>query len=395
LALRRFVRFVDRYGIRGLLFETLVTNPRLLELLLRLFDASRFLTDIVLRRPQLVEETARTGNLGRTRDVAAHLDALLHEEEELPPGDWARVYRRSQILRIALRDILGFADIAQVQREHTALAEACLIHVQRTLGLENSLTVVAMGKFGGSELSYGCDLDVVFVGDDPARAAELIKAMTAQTAEGIVFPVDARLRPEGQAGLLAIPLDGYRQYFQSRAQLWEAQALTKARPISGPGQADFSNWAREAWESFAAREDVLQGIRKMHERVVRERAGREDMLAFKTGSGGLMELEFHVQALQMRHRIWEQNTLHALAALAAAGVISNDDAAAREADWRFLRCCEAAIRRVDNSSVSTLPPDPDDQRKVAIRLGMDSRDSFLAKYEQTRDAIHRWCDSFS
>ena len=392
LALHGFVRFVERYGIRGLLFVSLVTNPRLLELLLRLFDSSRFLTDIVLRRPQLIEETARTGMLGRELDVAAHLEGLGRREEKgLAEGDWVRVYRRAQILRIALRDILGFAEIAQVQREYTALAEACLLHTLRTLGLETSLTVVAMGKFGGSELSYGCDLDVVFVGDEPARAAELIKAMTAQTAEGIVFPVDARLRPEGESGQLAAPLERYRQYFQDRAQLWEAQALTKARPIAGPGQGAFLEWARECWAGFGRRTDLLAGIRKMHERVVRERAGREGALAFKTGVGGLMELEFHTQALQMRHAIWEPNTVRALAALAGAGVIAAQAAAGRERDYLFLRRCEAVIRRVDNSSVSTLPASAGGQGQVAIRMGFAGLEEFLARYEGAREGIHEWC----
>jgi glutamate-ammonia-ligase adenylyltransferase len=391
LALRGFVRFVERYGIRGLLFESLVTNPRLLELLLRLFDSSRFLTDIVLRRPQLIEETARTGSLAREYDVAAHLDGLSRREERgLAPGDWVRVYRRAQILRIALRDILGFAEIGQVQREYTALAEACLLHTMRTLGLTQSLTVVAMGKFGGAELSYGCDLDVVFVGEEPARAAELMKAMTAQTAEGIVFPVDARLRPEGESGVLAAPLERYRQYFQNRAQLWEAQALTKARAIAGPAAEAFIEWARECWAGFGRRADLLAEIRKMHERVVRERAGREGALAFKTGVGGLMELEFHTQALQMRHGVWEPNTVRALAALAGAGVIAPEAAAAREGDYLFLRRCEAVIRRVDNSSVSTLPAMPG-QRQVAIRMGFAGREEFLARYEAAREGIHEWC----
>ena len=392
-ALRGFVRFVERYGIRGLLFETLVTHPRLLDLLLRLFDASRFLTEIVLRRPQLVEETARTGNLGRELDVPGHLAGLARREENhLTPGDWVRVYRRAQILRIGLRDILGFADIARVQREYSALAEACMLHTQRALGIEETLTVVAMGKFGGGELSYGCDLDVVFIGEDRARAAELVREMTAQTAEGIVFPVDARLRPEGESGLLAVPLESYRQYFQGRAQLWEAQALTKARPIGGPGMPAFMEWARATWAGFARRgDDVLAGIREMHGRVVRERAGRDGLLAFKTGVGGLMELEFHTQALQMRHAIWEPNTVRALAALAHAGVIESAAATARGGDYLFLRRCEAVIRRVDNSSVSNLPPDAAGRRQVAIRLGFAGVEEFLERYQAARDAIHTWC----
>ncbi len=180
------------------------------------------------------------------------MEGLERREENLSPGDWARVYRRAQILRIGLRDILGFAGPAQVQREYTALAEACLVQTLRELKIEKKLTVVAMGKFGGGELSYGCDLDVVFIGNDPACAAELVKAMTAQTAEGILFPVDARLPRKGKLELLAVPLESYRKYFKTRAQLWEAQALTKARVIAGPQGEDFAAWGRNLggiWEA--------------------------------------------------------------------------------------------------------------------------------------------------
>jgi glutamate-ammonia-ligase adenylyltransferase len=301
------------------------------------------------------------------------------------------VYRRAQILRIALRDLLGFAEMAEVQREYTALAEACLLHVQRMLGLDGTLTIVAMGKFGGQENSYGCDLDVVFIGEEPGRAAELVKAMTAQTAEGIVFPVDARLRPEGEAGLLAVPLASYRQYFSGRAQLWEAQALTKARPIGGPDAAEFGGWVVQKWGEIGRRVDMLREIRAMHQRVVRERAGRDGLLAFKTGVGGVMELEFHVQALQMRHGVWEQNTLRALEALAAGGVVSERDAEERSEDWIFLRRCEAVIRRVDNSSVSFLPGDEEGQRQVAKRMGFCNRENFLGRYGEVREGIHDWC----
>jgi glutamate-ammonia-ligase adenylyltransferase len=391
-ALHRFVRFVERYGIRGLLFETLVTHPRLLELLLRLFDSGPFLTEILMRRPQLLEETTRTGTLGRALDVATHLAGLARREEaQLAPGDWARVYRRAQLLRIGLRDLLGFADIGQVQREYSALAEACVIHTHQELGLDNAVTVIAMGKFGGAELSYGCDLDIVLVGDDPARASELVKAMTTQTAEGILFPVDTRLRPEGDAGLLAVPLEAFRTYYKSRAQPWEIQALTKSRPVCGPEMERFATLARESWREFSQRVDPMPAIREMHARVVRERAGPNPLLAFKTGIGGLMEFEFHIQGMQMRHGVWEPNTIRALDALAAAGEVTAGTVTRNREDYLFLRKCEAVIRRADNSSISSLPPEDMAQRQLGIRLGFDDRESFIARYREARESIRAWC----
>jgi [glutamine synthetase] adenylyltransferase / [glutamine synthetase]-adenylyl-L-tyrosine phosphorylase len=388
VTLARFVRFVERYGIRGLLFETLVRNPRLLELLIRLFDSSRFVSDIVLRRPGLIEEIARGGLLNRSLGVADYLEGLRRNDENLPWMDWVRVYRRAQIVRIFLRDVLSLVDIRHVHAEYSALAEACLLFVQRALGIESELTVVAMGKFGGRELSYGCDLDVVFVGENAAPAERLIQAMTATTAEGIVFPVDARLRPEGEKGMLVVPLSSYERYFEGRAQTWEAQALTKARPICGPLQAEFLAFAQGAWQRFGQRPGLEDEIRAMHGRVVRERGGGDDLLDFKTGVGGLMELEFSIQALQMAHGIWENNTLEALSKLAGRGIVPAETEPRLAHAYLFLRRVEAVLRRVENSSLSHLPADEAEQKKLAIRLGFKTREDFLAEYRKARAEIH-------
>lgn len=391
--LNRFVNFVERYGIRGLLYETLTVNPKLLELLTRLFDSSRFLTGIVLRRPQLIEEVARSGSLGEPLGVPDHLQGLRRNDEGLPWMDWVRVYRRGQILRIFLRDALSFANIGQVQSEYSALAEACLLHTRRALGIGEELTVVAMGKFGGCEASYGCDLDVIFLGGEPAQAAALIQAMTLSTDEGIVFPVDARLRPEGDAGTLTVSLPGYAAYFERRAQLWEAQALTKARPVCGAQQREFLEVAKVAWKRFGAMPDLFSQIKTMRRRVLRERGGDNDLLDFKTGAGGLMELEFLTQGLQMRHGIWENNTARAIEKIHAHGVFTGDLAERLCRNYFFLRRCEAVIRREQNSGISTLPSGEAEQNKLAKRLGFSSRADFFTGYENTRREIHEAFES--
>jgi glutamate-ammonia-ligase adenylyltransferase len=121
-------------------------------------------------------------------------------EERLSWQDWLRVFRRAQLVRISLRDLLGFGTLEQIHAEYTSLAEACLVFAQRELNVTDNLTVIAMGKFAGRELSYGADLDVMFIGDDIAGAGNLKRTMSELTAEGRVFPIDTRLRPEGDAG---------------------------------------------------------------------------------------------------------------------------------------------------------------------------------------------------
>jgi [glutamine synthetase] adenylyltransferase / [glutamine synthetase]-adenylyl-L-tyrosine phosphorylase len=380
-ALTRFVRFTERYGLRGALFETLLTNPRVLELLVKLFDASAFLGEIAIRRPQLVEDVARLGNIGEPIAAAAHAAGLARNDESLPWRDWLRVYRRAQQLRIGLRDLLGFATLREVWAECTALAEACLAFAQRQLGLDDSLTVIALGKFGGCELGYGADLDVLFIGPQPEAAAALLRAMTETTAEGRVFPMDARLRPEGEKGQLAITLAEWRSYFaRGRGELWEAQALTKARPLTGPDQAAWLNAAQDVWRSHGQRADLFEKIHSMLARIAEHR-GKDPLLDFKTGPGGLMQLEFFVQARQMRAGEWEPNTLDALARVAP------DVAPALSDAYLFLRKVETVLRRMDDTSVSTLPADEREQNHLARRCSLASRDALLARICDARETI--------
>jgi glutamate-ammonia-ligase adenylyltransferase len=171
--------------------------------------------------------------------------------------------------------------------------------------------------------------------------------------------------------------------------LWEAQALTKARPVSGPQQAEWSDAARKIWRQFGECDDLFSEIAAMHERVVRERAAGGDRLDFKTGTGGLMQLEFFTQAQQMRRAIWEPGTCAALARLADVGAIDRGVAASLSAAYLQLRRVEAALRRVDDTGESRLPADEAGQRRVAWRAGFVSLEACLAAYDGAREVIRQ------
>jgi glutamate-ammonia-ligase adenylyltransferase len=383
-ALTRLVRFAERYGSRNALFDTLLVNPRVLELFVKLFDASVFLSEIAIRRPQLVEEIARLGNLGQRIGLSNHRANLLRNDEGLPWIEWVRVYRHAQQLRIGLRDLLGISPLQAVWEECSVLAEACLLFTAQQLGVEHDLTIIALGKFGGCELGYGADLDVLFIGGDPSAAAQLIRAMTESTAEGRVFPVDARLRPEGESGQLAIPLSAWEDYFtRGRGELWEAQALTKARPLHGSDQAAWLEFAQTVWRERGRRPDLMERIAGMLQRIAEHRGG-DPMLDFKTGPGGIVRLEFYVQSLQMKLGHWEPNTLAALRRIVPAEHVTPLTEA-----YLTLRKVETVLRRMDDTSISRLPENPAEQNRVAIRCGLPGRDDLLHSLTKARETIQR------
>ena len=385
--LNQFVRFVEGYGLRSLFFELLVANPRLLELVVKTFDASHFASELLIRRPQLLEDITRDPTFGEPRSVAENvrrLDSLGADANNLDP---IRTYRQRQLLRVILRDVLGLIQPAATFAELSDVAEACLIVVAKLLASEQ-LTVIALGKFGGREISYGADLDVLFVGEDVRAAQNLMIAMAQPTAEGNIWTLDARLRPEGEKGPVVCSLETYESYYASRAQLWELQALTRARSISGPLQNEFIEIAKRAWLRACQDAGLFIKIDDMLQRIRRERGSRSDFLDLKTGAGGIIEAEFLVQALQMRGSIWEQNWERTVDRLHEDGRLDKSDVTKLKDAYAFLRRCELVLRRYDNRSISTLPGDPDEQRKFAIRLAYQEFDAFRRHYLDAREAIH-------
>jgi len=391
--LNQFVRFVEAYGLRGLLFELLATNPTLLELMIKTLDASRFAGDLLIRRPQLVEEITRDKNFNQPRSIAEHCARLESFGSSATNLDPVRAYRQRQLLRIIMRDVLGVAEASVIFAELSDLAESCLTFTNRLLSGEN-VTIVALGKFGGGELSYGADLDVLFVGEETRAAQNLVAAATQPSSEGTIAAVDARLRPDGEKGPLVAPLAAYESYYRERAQLWEIHALTRARPISGQLQDAYLEIVQRIWRGVGKQSDLFAKIDHMLERIRRERGSGSDFLDLKTGTGGMIEAEFLVQALQMRSGVWEPNWQRALIALREIKMVSDRDASNATQSYELLRRAETALRRFENKNISTLPSAPEEQEKLAKRLGYKDVDLFAKQYRAARKTIHALYDRY-
>ncbi len=252
------------------------------------------------------------------------------------------------------------------------------------------LAVIAMGKCGGRELNYASDVDVIFVaepadgagGADGAAlrtasqlAAGLIRVCSQSTAEGILFPVDPNLRPEGRDGPLVRTLASHRAYYGRWAKTWEFQALLKARPVAGDpalGAAYMDSIAPLVWQA-AQRDNFVEDTRAMRRRVVSTLPASEAGRQIKLGPGGLRDIEFAVQLLQLVHGRGDESirspaTLPALAALATGGYVGRDDAASLAAAYRFLRSVEHLLQLRQLRRTHTLPDDPATARRLGRAL---------------------------
>jgi [glutamine synthetase] adenylyltransferase / [glutamine synthetase]-adenylyl-L-tyrosine phosphorylase len=422
LALSTFERFLAGAAAGGSVLPLLAETPGLLGVLVQLFGSSEFLAATLLRQPELLDVLLASEPTAPADAARLRLE-FRQAVAAAPAGsaklDALRRIKKGVELRIGLADVAGGGDVVETQRALTGLAEACLV-----VGLEMAeqdlaarfgapeppgFAVLGMGKLGGGELGYGSDLDVVFVYRDegesqgPERishheyfsklADRLTKILTSITQEGAAYRVDARLRPGGQKGELAVSLAAVETHFVRMAEPWERQAYLKARMVAGDpalGEALLAAVERFVFER-PPEADLRERILAMRQRMEAERAGKTQGAHVKLGSGGIVDVEFLVQFLQLRHgreavALRAPGTLAALGALADAGRLPGPEAQALRDAYRFLRRVEMRLRIVADLGVSTLPAAPAKLEKLARRLGYAprpdaaAREQFLADY---------------
>ena len=404
--LARLDTFVSAYGSRAMLFDVWNNNPKYFELLLLLFDRSEFLALAAIRAPDLIDGLVTGAHLQRKKTAAEILKELRFGIRDADQFAWLRRYHETELMRLGLRDISGQVDIEQTPAELSALADASLQYALDVVLQKNKIklppfAIIGLGKLGGGEIAYGSDLDLFFVADSKEKnlpslqklAAEVMDLLSRRTDRGIVFRTDARLRPDGEKGLLVPPLDTCDNYYRTRAQLWEIQTLTRARFVAGNSTigeqfqklayelANFSDpKQRRRFKNWKAQ------IHDMRLRIEKERTpqGKDD-LAIKTGKGGLMDCEFIAQCLCLEHGWHVPNTLRALERAQKNNVLP--DAENLIENYVQLRRVEAILRRWSDEGEALLPDDAPAFYRVSVRCGFDSPEAFRAALDKWRKGI--------
>jgi glutamate-ammonia-ligase adenylyltransferase len=392
--------------------DRLVAAPRFARRLVVVLAASVSLAQHLLAHPEhldlLDEDLDKVPAAALRRQLlavtGADPDAALPVATELT-GDPLRTAYRGALLRIAARDLCSAEPIEvvdDVAEELSDLADATLeaaLAIARAKagepGLLTRLAVVGLGKCGAQELNYVSDVDVLFVaepvlGEDgeplvsgdaaiataTRMAAELSRICSAHTAAGTIWEVDAALRPEGKAGQLVRRLASHQAYYERWAKTWEFQAMLKARPCAGDlrlGQDFVDMVAPMVWRA-AEREHFVRDAQAMRKRVVAHIPAREQGRELKLGEGGLRDVEFSVQLLQLVHgrvdeRLRARATLPALRALVDNGYVGRDDGQAFGLAYRFLRTLEHRIQLFHLRRTHVLPESDADLRRLGRSLG--------------------------
>ncbi len=393
--------------LRARLAAVLGASPALADHLRRHRDDWRLLAGEAAARPQTAGE------------LSADLLAAVKESPDHSKADRLRIAYRRKLLTLAARDLTGTATLDEVMAELADLAGAAL---SAALAIAEArlpadaprfrLAVIAMGKCGARELNYASDVDVIFVAE-PGRgvddagalrtatqlAGAMIRICSDATAEGTLFPVDPNLRPEGRTGPLVRTLASHLAYYQRWAKTWEFQALLKARPVAGDAELarDYIEAVTPLVWQAAQREDFVADVQAMRRRVVANLPASQARREIKLGPGGLRDIEFAVQLLQLVHgrtdpALREPATLPALAALASGGYVGRQDAAGLAQAYRFLRAVEHLLQLRQLRRTHSLPTEPALLRQAARALrplgyldtagGSSPGDELIARWRQ-------------
>ncbi len=409
-------------------FGRISNSPATLGYLIAVFSYSNFLSDELLRHPAWLVELTTSGDLHRALaadEYKTRLSAMIAAEGVPEALDLAR-FRRQQLLRIVLRDVLGLASLADVTEDLSHLADAILDLTYRRIWREVAarhgvprlndggacgFSVISLGKLGGNELNYSSDIDLMFVYSangqtDGAQsvtnkeffkkvANRLTELLSTYTAEGQCYRVDLRLRPDGRYGEVCISTEGACEYYKQRGRDWELQMLIKARISAGetePGR-ELLDYVEPLIYSttldFRAVEAVSETRARIHEKLASKRG--ESGLDIKLTRGGIRDIEFLVQCLQRLHggrEPWVRHggTQFALFRLRDKSLLSGSEYARLAEAYEFLRNVEHRLQFDEDRQTHTLPADPENLEILARRMPAAASPPAADTFERELDA---------
>lgn len=424
-AIEHMVEFVKKIGARGIFFSLLKENPRTMSTLIQFFSMSDYLSHLLINYPEYLDSLvlARYVSLERTyEDMYNELyTAYLQLKEYEEKLRLIREFKIKETLRIGINDINDNLNIVEVSEQLSILADV-IISITLKFVMEeleplygtipdiqdSGLLVIGMGKLGSKELNYNSDLDLVFVyGSDKPTTKQMtpqeyfskvvqrfITAISISTENGRAYTIDTRLRPSGNLGPLVASIDSFIQYHKESSMIWEKQALLKARAIAGP-QRLFDKFVLsipDIMASIKKGDNLKEQIHDMRMRLEKSVQDDTSNFNFKKGTGGLMDIEFIVQYLELTYgtedpAIYERNTFLALDVLMEKGYISKKDTDILKDGYMFLRKLENRIRIDRDFSVEKIPRDERELIPIAMRMGFRGKtcgkDFFNALMDKT------------
>jgi len=394
MAINHLQSFAYLLSLRESYLDIFKENKDLIPILIDLFSQSEYLSKTIMRRPDYLEL------IGHEMVFKKSLKTLSDELRESIRGgqvisDAIRLIRHVEELRLGLLFLQKKIAVTDLIKGLSKTAEAIL---SRSIEqLEGRLAIISFGKFGGREITFNSDIDVIFASAkdvtevDIKIAERLLRLLISYTREGIAYRVDVRLRPDGTKGPLVSSMNSFKDYYSKNAAFWEFQALLKARPVGGDIQTGqyFINMAREILINHGHLISASD-IRAMRERIQKELARETRGYDIKLGHGGLEELEFTIQYLQLKNckeypSLLVQGTLDAIKRLRHAGVIKKSEADFMHNAYTFYRMLESYLRLRERE---ILRKDEEDVlNAVSEFLGLNDKEELIKRLAEIRERV--------
>lgn len=388
--------------------------PRALHIVGRIASASPFLTQILLSDSTMLDRLSSSQSVSEVKSreqfVAESQEAFAQSANLREQLLALRRYQKGELLRIGMCDAFGLMDFKRVTLQISLLADAmvqsCLTLVQENAGDSPQLCVIALGKHGGEELNYSSDIDLLIVahevtGHAEATARRLIDALSENLTSGFLYRVDLRLRPWGDAGPLVTTPNTYSSYLKNEAELWEKQALLKARIVAGDaniGQRLIT--AVRPLLGADSSDTVIEHTRRMKQKIERPLARHGKLTKeIKLGAGSIRDIEFIVQSCQLIHAasnsgILTHNTLDAITRLADHGLIDASEYRVLREGYVFLRTLEHALQLMHNQQTHEFPQHRKHQEWLAQRLDYPDAATLFSRFEEHRRSVRSVFDSW-
>jgi glutamate-ammonia-ligase adenylyltransferase len=413
----------------------LSADPAWAEFAPRVFAVSEFVAHACVSHTELLPDLVRSGDLFRLYGAdelrARVLAAVSHCADEAALKTALRLLRRRELVRLAWRDLAGWARLEEVVRTLSALADACLdgalaklyewacardgVPKEEAGGATAKFVILGMGKLGGEELNFSSDIDLIFAyseeGETDKRGLSnhkffvrlgqrLNQVLNEQTADGFVFRVDMRLRPNGASGPLALSFDAMEQYYQAHGRMWERYALIKARVVAGDQVAGAELLTRlrpfvfRKYLDYSAVEEIRSLKASIHRELLRK--GIESNI--KLGPGGIREVEFIGQAFQLirggrDRRFQERRILLVLVHLADEGDLTPQALSDLSSAYEFLRNTEHRLQEIRDQQTQVLPTNDLDRLRVAVGMGFGDWPGFHVALMRHMQRVHEHFNS--
>ncbi|MGZ5010706.1 MAG: bifunctional [glutamate--ammonia ligase]-adenylyl-L-tyrosine phosphorylase/[glutamate--ammonia-ligase] adenylyltransferase [Methylobacter sp.] len=403
-------------------------TPELTASIAKVWCSSLFIAESCTRKPELLVDLVNSGDLSEAYHPNSYIEKLAHAPVETQADLMTKLrdFRRREMVRIAWRDLAGWAELSETLSELSHLADACIQYALDFLyqeacelrgtpllsdGSPQQIVVLGMGKLGAYELNYSSDIDLIFAyaedGMLPDRketsygefftrlCRNLVKVLDEITVDGFVFRTDIRLRPYGDSGPIIMTFDGMENYYQTQAREWERYAMIKVRQVAGDFKvgaelmAMFRPFVYRRYLDYGAFEE----LRSLKAQITQELRRKDRMENIKLGPGGIREIEFIGQAFQLIRggndkALQIRPILDVLQLLGERKLLAQKDAEQLKRSYRFLRRVENHIQQYQDQQTHDLPKDPSVQQVLAYSLDYPDWNSFKQHLDQVRKQVH-------